>query len=542
MPSGDDLKKFLGAVVGGFIVENLLGREPKENYQDTVKTPHHQTTISPDGRLIVDFNGYRISSIYDTDSFKESLERFRDWISEPRLEIVARAEEDVQKLLKPSGPRAYGGLHPYSHVSGVVEQVLTMAIKAKVPPDSVMLIAALEHETGEDTEELRGYLRQWEDALTSGPNNSVDHQLRQSLETEINEVRLRTLKEREQRYKGYIPKNVRGNERHHLKRDIGKAFNIVFDVTRISNEVPYALSMGQVYTRHGNEDLVQLFRRMTIRDADGIRNMRETGPLLEQIVMSLIEQIFNENSAVGEALRARYGSVRAEPVYMPPAERVDTAANSIPALHYSNETFNRYAKEVKRNLGSRAERLFRLARLSRDGRSLAAEELLRSAINLYETFDEEAKAIRPQVEEDVRRRLQGTYFNRATIDDGSVKDWLLYDGGGRRFIELLDYFNEYRLRVYKSAKNLVELIPRFRMVHANDANADPSPLDNPNDFDPKRHSYFTLGGLDGIMRYMPDYWELVAGLKRDATRMRTEIAEMQRTGQLPQFIKSLRYT
>ncbi len=547
--SKDDLKRFLSAVVGGAAVVALFRQESRENpgtkSQPTALIPSYKSTISRNGLVVVDFNGYQISSIYDSDFFRESLERFPGWISGPRLEIAYRSEEDVQHVLKSSGPREYSGLHPFSHIAGVVEEILRMSMKAGVPPDFVLHIATQEHEMGEDAENVTAKLRQWEDALTSGPNNSVDHQLRKSLEAKINTTRYEILQGRAQKLKSYIPSNVRGSERYHIKRDIGKAIRLVFGLTRISNEVPYAISMGHVYSRQGNEDLAQLFRRMIIKDADGVRNMRETGPSLDQTVMSLIERAFGERSPVGDELRNRYGNVRAKPVYMPTAERVRTAVNSIPALNYSNETFNRYAQEAIRNIGSRAERLFRLALLSRDERSVTAENLLISAIELYETYDEAAQASRPRVEEDIMRRLQGTYFNRLTLNDGSFKDWLLDDGGGRKYIRLLDFFRDHRLRIYAGAKHFTEVLPRFRMVFASDAQGGLVPLDQ-NEYDPRRHVFFTFGrdgrgGLDGIMEYMPDYWELVAQKRRDTTRMRAEVDEMDRSGQLPQFTKSVRY-
>lgn len=499
-------------------------QQPKPKVQSTEPSPY-QAKVSPYGRLVVTVDGCQIGSLFDTDPFKESLELpySRNWVTVPRLEIAERFEEYVQQSLKSLGPRRYSGLYPYSHIVRDVHEALSMSKQANVSLDFVILLALMGHDLIEDDLEIMGLHSQWEKALLSG-----DHASRQNLETKIRNTRIVKNKAIEQELISYIPPNVRGSEREDIKREIEMAVRLIYDVTRFSNELPYALSMGHQFTRDGNEYLSQTFRRMIVKGPDLNTNMKEICPMFEEPTMLGINNAFSDRASivgdfnVGEELSNRYGSVRVEHAFMHPAEIVGATINRHYPLHFANQTFARYEPLIitgkyngNKAESARAEQLLRLAKLIRDKVGTTALEALTFVTGFYEANDDSIRAIKPIVEEEIREKQQSTFFKRATLD-GYLRQWLLDDGGGGKYFRLLDYYDHHRKRIYSDAKKAMALIPSF--------------------IGPQNE---TIDDIDIFMSLMPDYWALVASKKRELVRMEAEVNEMIRSGRIANVIKAL---
>ncbi len=528
MAEDNKFGKFIGAVVGGWIMGALRSKEspiPRKQVVGVQQKIHplpYKTMISPYGGLIVDVDGYRISSIFDTYAFKESLELFPRWIDEYEIEIAQRFEEYVQNILKSSGPRKYSGLHAYSHIVRDFEETHKASKKAQVPLDLIILLTTEGHDAVEDDPEFRELYKKWEITLIDG-----HHQERQKLEEIIASTIVRKVDAIENELLSYIPPNVRGNLREDLRRYIGIAKRLISDMTRWTTRYPYAFSMGHQYGRDGAEQLSQTFRRMVAKDADGTSNMLEIGLIFEkEATLRGIVEAFSDDKTivngyrVGEELRKKYGGIRNYGVEMPLAVRVEKAANSIYPSHFSNSTFNRYSQEVLESSDERTKQLLKLAMVGRDARVETTLRLLKPTSNHYEERYEEVRAIKDDVEKEIANKRHSTFYDRITLN-GVIKDWLLLDGGGSKYIEFLENHPqkgpEFRQKAYASARHLMEVFPRFVKFYdpkGKSKNGKPELLDDPSIYDPKKHRFFTLGGVKAIMELLPDYWENVAGYKR----------------------------
>ncbi len=482
--------------------------------------PRYNATISPRGRLIVPFDGYIIGSILDKGYF------VGEWFKEPQLDIAAKFEDSTQNTLRSLSPRRYSGLYPYSHIDRDVEEAFKMAKQAGVPLDFVILITLIGHDRIEDDASIRALHEKWEKTAIEG-----NEQKRLEYADALDRERVRLINQLERELTGYIPHYVRGIVRDTLRSDIEKAVRLIFDLTRFSNELPYALSMAHQYTRDGNEHLSQTLRRIFVKNADRIGNMKDTHPLPAQ-VMEQMDMAFNDERTVvaaltgkdikyvvGKELRERYGSINLNSKGMPAANMVATAFNSIFPLHYSNQTFNRHAQNIilGKYGGNREQlkQLLELAILSRNEMSAVTAELLQSAIARYQKKHREVRLVKPQVDDEVKRKQTGSFYDKVTLD-GFVKDWLLYDAGGKEFIESLDATPEQRIKNYRTARHMTVVIPRFRMFYDAKDRSDrdrPILLDDPSQYNPQKHVYFTLKGVNSIMDLMPDFWALVAELK-----------------------------
>src|SRR3989338_5959158 len=99
-----------GALGSGF---GWLGRRGNPS-----KEPKYVTELTANG-LILKLNGSQLitSSILDRDYF------VKDWFTEPELEVIARWDESVQRIMKERGTRICSGLPFYLHTDRVVQNL-----------------------------------------------------------------------------------------------------------------------------------------------------------------------------------------------------------------------------------------------------------------------------------------------------------------------------------------------------------------------------------------------------------------------------------
>jgi hypothetical protein len=504
----------------------------REGLERIVDGPHY-VDVSPRGNLIVTIGNKQIAtSVIYRDYF------VHEWFSPEMLYIFSRYEERTQQLHKAEGPRKYSGLHAYNHIDIVFESLFSLA---QLPNpvtgnnltwiDFPTLIGAMGHDNIENREEYKKKLDQWRDAVEEG---NRDDRIR--LNIELATIRERLKKEEFGILKGYLTevRNSRARDRSNFKgldRDLGFAVELIDSVTRRFHEDPYAISMGKAY-QIGRQNPLQASRKILIKNADRIANGLEFEPREEMpgIVGAFGDEVvvWKGNGGIDVTLREeflnRFGEINAGAQPMPRAVRLQTAANSIFPLHYGGETINiinermskktRYAKGTSGYVG--------LAILSRERLLNVAKDLVDSSIELYEG-DRLIRKKREQVDREIAEKNQtdSTYFERAT-SPGTLQTLMVYDAGGTKFIVLIDKEQRRSQQNYRMAREVREMLPKFGRFFDPEIGGAGNRryLSDVDQFDPKKHRFWTLPGMDELIGLQPDLWGQYAQLSRSYRQRR----------------------
>ena len=506
--------------------EGLEGIIEKSRQGDEVLVPiRYEPYISLRGNLIVNFeNGPQIAtSVIDRDYF------VKEWFKPSELEVAARFEESTQQVLKALGSRVYSGLPQYSHIDRETELIFEIAKNADVPLDLRILLAAIGHDRIEDHPNIRAVRDEWENAVING-----NHEKIRDLGEQLTDLRNSTRTRMEKELLGYL-NNIGGiskDERHSLRNDIIHAVKRIYHLTRFSDDIPYAISMGFQYTRRQSESLDNTFRRFLIKNCDRIVNLREMGALYSDDVMRQIAMAFDDEQIVsskdyagngsrevtyrvGEELTKRLGKVREYGVEMPATVKIGTGFKSMFPLQYLNNTLNYLAGRV--SLDARSSELLKLVEHSKGKMIEATGNSFDSAIAMYES-DPDIFGMKGAVDSEVERNKRDMFYFRVTLD-GSIKDWIIYDAGGRKFVEALDNIPYRKPEFYRQAMHFRENISMFGLFYEkgkvdgmgrSDLITDPSVA-----YDPKKHDYFTMQGVDNLLRLMrgDDFHQIVGRLK-----------------------------
>lgn len=463
--------------------------------------PKYVIETTPHG-LILKLNGSQLitSSILDRDYF------VKDWFTAPELEVIARWDESVQRVMKEKGTRIYSGLPYYLHVDRVVQNLFEAGKAVNVPLDYKILIEGIGHDRIEDDKRIGALEERWEKAL-----NENDYKKRLIFEEQLKVERAKVKGEVEGELLQYdSDTGVKGQEREKLERDTRIAVNQIKNVTRFSNERVYASSMGYQFQRIGREPLEQMLGRFPVKNSDRNENQIEYGLMLPLKRMQQLEIAFKdasviENYVVGEELRKRFNGVSLEAKGMPLAIRVQTAFKSVFPSHYQNETIDRYEQGILAGrYGDRTTGLLKLSRFTEASMIKSAVELLMSAVKSYE-FDKDIANRKEEVDKEIKDlKGEGSYYYKV-MAGGPIEYWLLRDPRGRKFIQALDKDPEEKFNVYRSARHFIELMPMFGMFYEHkDESETPVLLSDPVIYDPRKHKYFALKNLDEMMKVLPN--------------------------------------
>ncbi|MBI2208278.1 hypothetical protein HYU50_02180 [Candidatus Woesearchaeota archaeon] len=466
-------------------------------------SPRNFKISTIDDRVLATFdNGFELGSIFDTKGYKESIDMFGPWLSEPQLEISRKFEEYTQELFKKLGPRRYSGLPSYSHVLDNASIGFENSKAAQIPLDFIIMLDKIGHDNIEIHENIMDLLNQYETELIQGRLDKaaeIGRKLRAeriSLKGNIDGRLLRYLMET----------RTKGSEKEALRRDIVSATKIIYDLTRFSDAWPYPLSMGIQFGRKRNEDLGLTFRRTPVKFDDRTCNVMEykRQPLLAR----QIERAYNGGDA-GRKLREIYGDVNARAVEMPAAIKVQTAFKSLFPLHYMNETMNEYGADINNGkYGDRTKQLFWLAMQSKKRVVEKTLGLLESAVKFYEGGNI-PEGVKEAIDRDIKHKRKTSYFDKVT-DDGFVEPWIVYDVAGRGYIEALDRSQDRRVVPYRAARELQVLIPMSNHIFDKDSRMHISS----GDYDPKKHDFYTLKLVPQTLASVKhDYLDLVSRLK-----------------------------
>jgi hypothetical protein len=490
-------------------IENLLHRiRPWGNNH----RPHYDPDIS-DGRLVVPFSfwgdgtstiqGLQIGNIIDSHYF------VKEWFTGPQLEIASKFEDSTQQILKHVGPRKYSGLYQYSHIDRVAENTFNMAKEVDVPLDFVILLLIIGHDREEDDPKIRQLYDQWKDAVNIG-----DNERRETYGKELSHERTRVRGTIEEELLGYSSE-ITGIKNKKvitsLENDIKAAVNLISDITRFSDQRTYASSMDHQYHKVGRENIAHTLRRVIVKNSDRSSNIGEIGLLLPYDIMGQIGMAFNDKTViddyvVGEELRRRFGDIRIEERRMSNAIQVYTSFKSIFPLQYFNETRNQYATRIGGGNNKRTKDLLTLATLSTARLVQDSGELAESAFRSYEGSDNNIrKRVKSEVDGEIEALKQGMWYDRATLG-GIVEYWLLNGQRGSRSIESLDKNPDQKAQIYRTARHLVEIFPRYNKFHERNDDEKRELLDNPQLYNPKKHDYFTLQNFDSLVILMQNEW------------------------------------
>ena len=459
-----------------------------------------------DDRVLATFdNGFELGSIFDTQQYKESVDMFGSWLSEPQLEIARKWEEDTQELFKKLGPRRNSGLPSYSHVLYNATIGFENSKTAGIPLDFIIMLDKIGHDNIEIHENITELLRQFEAEAIQGrldKATEIGKKLRIERTSLKHDIESRLLR--------YLPETrTKGSEKEALRRDIISATKLIYDLTRFSDAWPYPLSMGVQFRRKRNEDFDLTFRRIPVKADDRTSNLIEYNPQLS--LVRQIKRAYNEGDA-GRALRERFGDVNENAVEMPAAIKMETAFRSLFPLHYMNETMNRYGGRIDNGeYGNRTKQLFWLAINSKNRLIEETLGLLALAVRFYEDGNI-PKGTKEAIDRDIKHKRKGSYFYEVT-PDGFIEDWIVYDVAGRKYIETLDVSLDKRVEAYRAARELQVLTPMFNNISDKDSRMQ-VPLGG---YDPRKHDFYTLKGVpEAIKKIKDNYLDLVSRLKFQA--------------------------
>lgn len=467
-----------------------------------VPEPHY--TISEEGRMVVSVGDFKISGIFDTDKFAESIEQFPRWLSPHEHDIASRFEESTMHEFRDLGPRIYSGMPAYSHIVRDAVEAMKISGNSKIPLDFIILIAIIGHDRIEDDKEVKRLEGEWRQAALSGDNAlriNKAKELSSAREAKKDAIRAELLQ--------YVPTKISGLERTKIYGQINEAVSIIYGLTRFFDENPYAFSVGDQYTvmkdlnikidpnRHPNEHPNTTFRRMIAKDADIISNIHERGLLVEPNIMRGVVAAFARRDEMGQTARDLYGPVVYPKESMPQVVQVKIAFQSMYPLHYGNETFNALAPQIFGVLGeSRTADLMRLAMRSHREMGLATLALRDSATRSYEQL-RHIRGIKPRVEREVES-MKGTRFYDSIDITGPAVDWLLRDPLSKAYLKKLDSYKIFREENYRALMLYRMTIERLLV---------------PDGFNPAS-PLPTMDGMDALRILSGQYYQRVQDYKR----------------------------
>ena len=554
MTPKDDFRKFLEGIVGAATVAASFLTGTKQERPLVVQPqvsetpqPRYHAYVSPNGRYVLTIDNLFIDealrlhtnmeddygkwlkehlffgSFLDSPTFKQSEDKYGRYLKDPQKEIAVRVEEDVQIDFRVIGQRRHSALPASSHIFSDIQESLKISLKAGVPLDYIIFIADLLHDKIEEDPEIKDVENKWlESLLRNDKANLVKYS------ELLTQERKRKSEELERKLNGYIPPGVRGTEREDYRKSHTKAVRIVMDATRFTDKNPYAYSLRHDFSRDGGEGLDQTFRRFVVKGSDLISNSYETDPVIAEIMQHLrmasqdkriITDSINGSGisyVVGEEFMKRFGSLEKDGKPMSAAMRVANSVAGIPGMQYANPTFNNYGIPIiSGKINENTPQLMRLAVYTINELVWAKVGLAQSAIGMYEKYPE-VQAIKPQVDEEIERKKETTFYDRVTWN-GFIGRWIVRDAGGRESIDSLDENPIERIESYKAARHLVVLLPRFAMVYDKGARRGSRsliPLNNPGDYDPRKHVFYNLRDFNLLMKLLPDHTEMMSDYRR----------------------------
>lgn len=482
------------------------------------------------------------TSIIDRDYF------IKDWYSPVELELIARFERSTQKIMSLASPRKYSGMYPYSHIDNVVENVFNFAsqknpitFEKSTRIDLSTVIVAIGHDRIEDDPRHKDMLAEWYGAVKEGNNKR-----RKELSLSLYNLRKQLCDEIKEELFGYLEdirkKNGKIPNHNYIKRQIREAAELIYGLTRFSDEHPYSISMGEVYKRKKGESPRTAFKRGLLKNCDRIANGTETEPQ-EAEVIEWLDSKFKSDQAIeingevyklGEFLTGRLGKVSTKAEAMPESVRLQVAANSIFPLHFSAETINDYNRNRSRgrNYARGSDSYMGLAILSRARLLDVTISLLDSAIEAYEKDPDIIKE-KDRIDKSIQNKKSGDYFKRITVP-GSISKLIVYDVGGQKVIREFDKLPENRVHHYEIAREVRESLPNFRLFYDPTETKDGKSqyIGDLAKYDPRKHRFWTLPGVDQLTGLMQDpftqYASLMSGLqeKRKGGKGRGSLALM----------------
>ncbi|MBS3104765.1 hypothetical protein J4234_00740 [Candidatus Woesearchaeota archaeon] len=530
MSSKDGLEKVLGLVGLAF----LLGRLGEEDRQQTLtieqKTPvseklepRYNAYESPYG-LVLEIDGYVLGSILDQPFFR------KDWVEKypGSLEVILAAEKIAQVTLKDSGPRIHSGAPGYEHIRRVMQKVIESAEAIRIELDSSTIIPGILHD------EIELKVRKLEDLwkqYTVFTRYETDPQLRRMYQVlrdrsgiRLTEMRTEIKDDLEEKLTKAIPGNITAYYKQKNMRDIKKGTSSTIRLTRFNDRYRYPDSMEFQFSRYGNEPLDQTYKRAALKFCDGMANMEETHSLpratLEQITLAGKDMSPVGRFIVGQELTERFGDVDIEVREMLPSIMVQTAFVRVFPFHYFNEHDNKYGRQVLESEDQETINMRKLALYNRDNAIDTADRLLGKAIKKFEERPE-IKEVIPQVAAYIKAKLEGDFFDKVTWSSdkntgGVIMPLIEYDVRGREFIERQDSSLEGMRFMYRAARVLQVLMPRFKMYEDRTLRRHgiaPTWMHDTLKFDVHRHRWRTLGNMDEALKLMPSLQDMIAEYK-----------------------------
>lgn len=479
----------------------------------------YEAFVAPNGRLIVTIGDLTLGSIFGTSVYKQTETAFGNWLQDFQKEMLYRAEEAVIKDSAQT-QRRHSALPTSSHPLRNLERILEASLETGVKPDFVLAAAALWHDRIEDAPEVKYNEKMWLDSLMKGDIPGIARYA-----DELRKIRARAKVSLEKELMGYVPSYIHGASREETRKHIEQAVNLVYDLTRYTDQNPYALSLKHHFSRAGSEPLVHTFSKMILKAVDKKDNNDESDPLAPENLQQLRMAAKNKETisgykganevtyVVGQEFTRMFGHLLQDGVPMSAARRVVNAANNFPGFQYGNRTFNKYSRDVAKGLhGERARELMPLARYCIDGMIASALRLNESGIQIYES-DPEILSRKSEIEAHVLFK-RGTDYSDKVTDNGFLIPNLRLDAGGKERIDEMDRDPQKRLVFYENALDARESAPRFSTFF--DPTANPRVyLANADRYNPRIHHFFTLKNWDAMMKLMPNHGLAVREMRRN---------------------------
>lgn len=530
MTPKDGLEKVLGLVGLAF----LLGRLGEEDRQQTRTIeqkppvseklePRYNAYESPYG-LVLEIDGYVLGSILAQPFFR------KDWIEKypGSLEVILATEDIAQGTLKDSGPRIHSGAPGYDHIRRVMQKVIEGAEAIGIELDNSTIIPIILHDEIElRVRKLENLWKQYTvlDRRETDPKlKLMYHVLRDKSGVRLTQLRGEIKDKLEARLVDAIPVSITDYDKEKNIRYIKKGTFSVRRLTRDNNRYKYPESMEFQFSRYGPEPLAQTYRRAAIKFDDGMANMEETHPLplatLEQLALAGKDMSQVGRFIIGQELTERFGDVDLKAKGMLPSIMVQTAFVRVFPFHYFNEHDNKYGRQVLKREGQETINMRKLALYNRDNTIDTAVRLLGRAIKEFEERPE-IKEIIPQVDVYIKAKLEGEFFDKVTWSSdkntgGVIMPLIEYDVRGREFIEGQDSNLEGMRFMYRAARVLQVLMPKFKMYEDRAPRRPgiaPTLMHDISKFDVYRHKWFTVGNMDEALKLMPPLQDMIAEYK-----------------------------
>lgn len=478
----------------------------------------YDASVTPYGTLVITLDDITLGSIFGSPVYKQTETAFGNWLPDHQKEMIYGAEEAVIKDSMQT-QRRHSALPTSSHPLRNLERILEASLETGIRPDFVLVVGTLWHDRIEDSPEVKYNEKMWQDALVRGDIPGIA-----KYAGELKKARTRIKEVLERELTGYIPTYVHGALREQTKNYVQQAVRLVYDLTRFTDQNPYALSLRHHFSRAGSEPLEYTFRKMILKPADKTNNNDETDPLYLEILQQLRMVAKNTKTirgykdseeisyVVGQEFARRFGNLPEEGIPMSAARRVINAANNFPGFQYANLTFNRYSREVANgHHGKRARELMTLARYLIDGMIASTLRLDETAIKIYES-DAQILKRKPEVEAHVAYKRTTDYKDRVTANGFLIPN-LRLDAGEKEKIDEMDKDPDQRLVFYENALDIKESAPRFSTFF--DPSVKPRMYTaNADRYDPRMHQFFTLQNWDAMMKLMPNHGLAVREMRR----------------------------